>query len=411
MQACNHRQRGWLTIARGHVMASGGLSGLVRRQCGTILALFAAYDAIYLVVWMWQGGQPRFGDFFGLWSFIQFAISRPSGDIYDPVALQNFQHQLEPIFHGGEPFPYPPSFLLFLLPLAHLPYWVAYLAWICGTFVLYLLATLGRRWRSRAGLALLVAPTTLLTVISGQSGFLAAALLTAGMRNARMRPILAGFLLGLLSYKPQLGLLVPVALLAAGLWRSVVSACATIFVLILASSAAFGSSIWPRWFSAMPRNWELFEANRLPLNHLMPTVASNLLVLGASPAMARFAQIAVSGVVAVAIWICFRRGAADRAIRALQVGVFLATPYAFVYDMPMVTGAALLEAQNADRPFHAIEIAIAAFAVFVPLSMLRWNLPIESALLAMLFGLIVRRTVTSGAAKRFQTGQAQSDPI
>jgi hypothetical protein len=373
-----------------------------RRLGGFILAVCALYGIVYLAVWIWRGEQPRFGDFFVLWSFGRFAIEQPPGGIYDPQLLQAFQGRLDPRFHSFNPFAYPPSFLLLLVPLAILPYVPAYLIWIGGGFVLYGLATLGRDWRSWSGLALLAAPTTVLAVISGQSGFLAAALATAGLRNARDRPILGGILLGLLSYKPQLGLLIPVALVAAGLWRTILTAGVTVLSLAAISTLLFGGSIWPEWFGTMALNWDLFEANRPSLGHLMPTVTANLLSLGIARDIVQPVQILVSVIVAATVWLCFRRDAGDEAVAVLLVGTILATPYAFIYDMPMVAGAACLalRARAArGQPLGLAEGAVLLLALGYPLAMLprAGVLPLEAGFLALLFGLFARQALKQTA--------------
>ena len=48
----------------------------------------------------------------------------------------------------------------------------------------------------------------------GQNGFLTAALLGGALHWLDRRPWLAGVLIGCLAYKPQFGVLIPVALLA-----------------------------------------------------------------------------------------------------------------------------------------------------------------------------------------------------
>ena len=54
---------------------------------------------------------------------------------------------------------------------------------------------------------LLLAPTTTICLVAGQSGFLLAALLVGGLQLVARRPILAGILFGSLTYKPQFGVL------------------------------------------------------------------------------------------------------------------------------------------------------------------------------------------------------------
>ena len=58
------------------------------------------------------------------------------------------------------------------------------------------------------------------------------------------RPILSGILFGLLAYKPQFGLLIPVALLVAGQWRAMIAAGLTVIALTAAATLAFGTDIW-----------------------------------------------------------------------------------------------------------------------------------------------------------------------
>jgi hypothetical protein len=101
-----------------------------------------------------------------------------------------------------------------------LPLVPAYVIAIGATLGLYLWATVGRGWFSPLTAAALVAPTTTITAVAGQAGFLCAALLVGGFRLAAGRPIAAGILFGLATYKPQMGILVPVALISARLWRT-----------------------------------------------------------------------------------------------------------------------------------------------------------------------------------------------
>lgn len=56
----------------------------------------------------------------------------------------------------------------------------------------------------------------------GQNSFLTAALLGGSLLLLDKRPIVAGVLIGLLSYKPQFGLLIPLVLVATGRWTEMV---------------------------------------------------------------------------------------------------------------------------------------------------------------------------------------------
>src|SRR5258707_15512486 len=68
-----------------------------------------------------------------------------------------------------------------------------------------------------------------------------------------IRPVLAGICLGLLAYKPQFGLLFPIALIAAGHWRVFASAGMTAIAMYVLSWLAFGTERCLAFFHALPK--------------------------------------------------------------------------------------------------------------------------------------------------------------
>ena len=351
-----------------------------------LLAL-GLYDGVFVVKW-WQGAQlPPLGDFFAFWSFGRFAAIA-GAKIYDTAALVDYQRALVPTLGGGYPYPYPPSFLLLLVPLGWMALPTAYLCWIAGTFALYVAATLGRGWRSLAGLALLTAPTTLMSVISGQNGLLSAALLVGALRSLPHLPILAGVLFGLLSFKPQLALIVPVVLLASRSIDALLAAAVTIVVLIAASSAAFGGSIWLDWIQAFPAYRQLLENNQAMLLHLMPTVAAGMAAVGAPVIAGDALQLVGAGIAVVLTWRAFARGIDARATAMAILATIIAAPYVMIYDMPMIA-AALAIHWRAHPPARLWEVAlvIALFTSF--LAMMESVVPFAAALLIFALFLVV----------------------
>jgi hypothetical protein len=72
------------------------------------------------------------------------------------------------------------------------------------------------------------------------------------------RPELAGICFGCLAYKPQLGIIVPLALAVAQRWRVFIVASATVVVMVLVSTLAFGIGIWGPFLADMSvaqHNW------------------------------------------------------------------------------------------------------------------------------------------------------------
>ena len=144
---------------------------------------------------------------------------------------------------------YPPSGLLLATPAAVLPIWPGYLLWTFGTLAALraVLRTCGLP--AAAAMAVLCSPAAMENVLSGQNGALSATLLIGGLMLSGTRPVAAGLLLGALTVKPQLGLLVPVCLLAANYVRPALWATGTTVILIAASTAAFGLDSWPRFLT------------------------------------------------------------------------------------------------------------------------------------------------------------------
>jgi hypothetical protein len=375
--------------------------------CALVLGSCAFFLLIYLLK-MWgeykgqtPGHPPRFIDFFALWSYANIAGVHPVAELYDFAILHARQLALGMDPSDQAPFPYPPTFVLLLWPLPLLPYEAAYLVLMVGTLALFVWAVWGTCSRlPLCMLGVILAPASTLTIYSGQSGFLAAALIIAGVRLAGSRPILGGFLIGLLSYKPQLGFLVPIALASAGLWPAFGAACATVAGLVLLATLAFGWAVWPAWVSMLPAYADWFD-HRPEVLKYMPTVMGNLRMAGVSLPMARGAQLLVTIAVAVLVARCFRRNPGRRnpgrlATAALLVGTILATPHAFFYELPMVVAAVALfiKARLELSPtFSLAEVLILVLAVMFPVLMLvpSLNLPISAVPLALLFGLIVRQ--------------------
>ena len=148
---------------------------------------------------------------------------------------------------------YPPHVLLFIWPFGLMPYLPAYIAWCAIGVALYLLACSSAIQRRRM-LFLAAAPGVTVCIFFGQNGFYSAALLIGGLLCLDRRPVLAGILFGILTIKPQLGLLVPVVLLLERRWVTIMSAVATTAVLFAATTMLFGWNAWVEfWQKVIPQ--------------------------------------------------------------------------------------------------------------------------------------------------------------
>jgi hypothetical protein len=211
--------------------------------CGLVFIIFAVANCFRIYINL-LNNNIWFNDFFGLWSYANFEFENSVSDIYNNDIMLEFQMGLGTCPKCLLPYAYPPFFLFYILPLGILPYTIAYLFWALGSVTLYLVASLYKHLRRYAVFLILFAPATITCFATGQTGLLSSALIVGGFGLVTTRPILGGVLFGLASFKPQLGVLIPIALISARLWRAIAAACVTVLVLVLASGVAFGWSIW-----------------------------------------------------------------------------------------------------------------------------------------------------------------------
>src|SRR3954464_12890610 len=156
-------------------------------------------------------------------------------------------------FVGYFAWHYPPPFLFVASLLAQLPYQAAYIGWVVVSFLPFLVAMRAIVGRDFGYLLALAIPMAFINALVGQNGFLTAALIGGALYLIPIRPVLAGICLGLLTYKPQFGLLFPIALIAAGHWRVFASAGMTAIATFVVSWLAFGTESWLAFFHGLPR--------------------------------------------------------------------------------------------------------------------------------------------------------------
>src|SRR5262249_50820021 len=143
------------------------------------------------------------------------------------------------------------TLLLFTYPLGLMPYTIAFIVWVAATLLLYLAAVYAIIPRPAAVIAAITPYPVLMNILLGHNGFLTAGLIGLALAFTEYRPWLSGILLGLLSYKPQFGILFPIALLAARNWRVLVSATAMTVVFGIVAAIAFGYEVWPSFVGAL----------------------------------------------------------------------------------------------------------------------------------------------------------------
>jgi len=276
-------------------------------------------------------------DFTVFWSASQIALTGHAADAYNSAALDAVVKSVAPD-QGGKPpggWFYPPTFFLMILPLGLLSYIQAYLVFIVATVSSYA-AVLQRIVRGGDALLALAAFSGLwVNLLFSQNGFLTASIAGAALLSLERRPVLAGVFIGLLSIKPHLALLFPLALIAISAWRTFFTAASVAAIFLLCSIATLGSDIFIAWLHSLTLARTLLEsAGGSGFLTVVPTVFGFLRLLGA-PVMVSYIGHGMVALLAMAalwrIWRCCDswplRGA------SFATATLLTSPYLLVYDL------------------------------------------------------------------------------
>lgn len=274
------------------------------------------------------------GDYVAFYAASHAAAAGEAAAIYDPAAFEALLHEVGPERERyGLTWQYPPTYFLLLFPLAFIAYAPGYALWT-GATALGFLAALRSAGLNRLFLFVIVAsPPAFQAVITGQNGFLTAALLAVAALFPDKRPIAAGLAAALLTVKPQLGLLIPIAYLAGGCWRAFAVAAAGALALAGLSLSVYGSETWVAFVDGVRGASGNLTSGNFPL-FKMATPFAGARYAGLPTEAAAVFHGAAALAAACAVGLVWRR-VKDAELRAaaLLAGVFLAAPYAYYYEM------------------------------------------------------------------------------
>jgi len=269
---------------------------------------------------------------------------------------------------------YPPHYLLLVWPLGFFTYEVAMVVFLAATGGLFLIVL--RILAREAGPMVWVAagPFVAHNFWVAQNGYISASLGLGALALRERRPVLAGILLGLLTVKPQLGLLFPFLLVAERRWSMIASAALTTVALVAASVAVFGVETWEGYFDeVVPYQAYVMRALEGTFLAMMPAFYGALRNWTVTPDLALTLHLLVAVPVALVTIVAFFRVADARYRTALLVlGTFVVTPYALSYDLGLLVPALALLAGNgtAGWPEDRHRIALLAVAMLLPVVMM-----------------------------------------
>jgi alpha-1,2-mannosyltransferase len=286
-----------------------------------------------------RNGTPIGADFSNFYSAAALARTQSPAATYDFTQMRAAQVKTigaNPKSIAGLCWTYPPIFLLLLLPFSFLPYFASLAVWLLATLLGYLKILL-RIAPSRQTLWLALAfPGTFQNAIHGQNGFLSACILGGGLLLLESHAFLGGIILGFLSYKPQLAVLIPVALIAGRHWKALAGASLSFLGLVLASLLIMGTGVWLAFWESIPFARKLFESGAFPI-FKGGTAFNAALLAGASYEVARDLQaIIMIGAVIAVFFVWSRNTSSPVRNSVLVLSILLFTPHAYPYDFVLL---------------------------------------------------------------------------
>jgi glycosyl transferase family 87 len=347
----------------------GAIPSSLFNLCFVLAVINAAFfPTAYFAHW-WIFDENGLGlptDFVNVWSAGRLALDGHPAQAWDwDIQKQVQVAVLGQSYQGNLAWHYPPPFLFVASLLAHFPYATAFIGWAVVSLVPYLAVMRAIVGRPFGLLLALGFPVVLENTLVGQNGFLTAALIGGTLYLLPVRPVLAGICLGLLSYKPQYGLLFPLVLVAASQWTAFFTAAVVAVAMAAVSWLAFGTESWQAFFHWMPMFSQAFlTEGRAPWGK-MQSIFAMVRYFGGTEQLGWIFQCIMSGAVAVVLTLMWRsRISYPLKAAALAAGTLLITPYLFLYDvMVLAIAMAFLVRIGLRHGFERYELPALGLAI------------------------------------------------
>ena len=361
---------------------------------GLVLSARAAVDLL---------GKPLGYDFITFWAAAHLTLEGHAASAFDMQAIFEAERLAVPANDAIFLWHYPPTYQLVVAPLALLPYGIAWFVFVGVSLIVYALALRPlveiRGLGSSDTLFLLLGfPGTFIASFHGQNSLISAALFAGAAVTIGKRPQFAGALLGLLAFKPQLALLVPIALIAGRQWRALFAAAATALLFSAIATLVFGIDLWIACFKDAPLVREVLENGWLSWAKI-PSAYSFVRLLGLPNALGYGAQGVTALAAAVSVAFVWQRlGATRLAFAVLVVASLLALPYSFDYEfallaVPLAILASDIDARGATRNEKIVLIFVYAMPLFAAFFAEVTHLQVGFPALVLAFAVTVRRAL------------------
>jgi hypothetical protein len=399
----------WLTAARvrGYSLILLGISVIA------VVGWIAVSDGL-----IDRNGKPIGTDFSNVYAAGALTWQGRPAEAYEPA----LQHAAEKATFGGRDVPfygwhYPPFFFAVAVLVAAVPYALGLSIWLVAGLAAYLAVIRAILPRPETLLIAAAFPAVFVNIGHGQNGFLTAALLGGALHLINRRPWLAGVLIGCLAYKPQYGVLIPIALVAGGRWSTIGAAAASVAALVAISFVTLGAGVWHAFADSMTFTQTVVLEQGGTGWEKIQSIFSAARMWGAGVHLAYAVQTTLTLLLAASLaWLWQSDAAFELKASALATASLLATPYVLDYDLVVLAVAlAFFVHYGLDRGFRSYEISLLAAAWIVPLLSRGiagvTGIPLGLLVLLALYGVTLRRAMldrelVSMAAGRHGIAQA-----
>ena len=299
-----------------------------------------------------RNGLVKGTDFLHFYTLGNLALQGRGDLLYDIRAQAELARQLVPQAPDALYVPlYGPQVSLFFAPFARRAYGWALTVWLLVNVLIY--AWCGRAvWKTcttlqdQGGIVFILAlafPGFFHLLVWGQTSGLALLCFTPGyLALRRDMTLLAGFAVGSLIFKPQLGLVAALVFLVAREWKLIAGALASASLQLVAAWMRYGSDVLREYWRALTHLQAVLPLlePRLYQTHSLRSFWSLLLPW---PRFA-FGLYAASGLCASVIAVQCWKSKAPLGIRyaALLLATVLVSPHLTVYDLVILAPALLL---------------------------------------------------------------------
>ncbi|MFZ5619280.1 MAG: glycosyltransferase family 87 protein [Pseudomonadota bacterium] len=350
-----------MSIARMHndgARAFGALRPLFRSVGGPVFSTILLLTAVFVLYLFDQRAEKIFSlpqtaaeaSAEDLVAFFRTSDMLAEGRAAETYVADRFRDGLA-AHHQGMLWLNPPHAFFLVAPLSGADYGAVKAAVIALTALsLFLIARMAGAPPLTIA-ALVLSPAAFASVLVMQSGALVALGLLAALRFAATRPIAAGFILAVLTVKPQYGLMAPVFLAASGHWRAFGSAAGFTALFAALSVAFWGAAPWAAFIDSAAGGAIRDHAGTLHRDWI--TIAETVGKLDGDKGARAAAQIATVAIAAAAVFFSARRQPKDLAIGLALLASAIASPSLWVYDWPIVcAGLLMLTRVNRLWPAH-----------------------------------------------------------